>query len=162
MIILKNTKSPAGILVLKDVGIEIPASNQINGISRDYLIYAESAEGGDMETAILAGDLTINDGTNDLQTNSAIDFLRILPSKIKASNNDKTLGFLKDKIVTGVDISIIELNDGGDEKLQINSNVFQNDERMISIECDTNDQDCIVRAGLLVDSNLGFMKKEDC
>ncbi|MCU7521610.1 MAG: hypothetical protein HF312_15430 [Ignavibacteria bacterium] len=56
--------------------------------------------------------------------------------KTKVSSNDTNYGNLKDKIVAGNNITVVEVNDGGNETLQISGDTVDTDTKQVKIDVD--------------------------
>jgi len=71
--LVKNVKSPAGLLDLRDVGVRIPASGTYLIPEQDYMLWAASV---DIQNEIAAGNAILNDGVEDLSLARSADYIR--------------------------------------------------------------------------------------
>ena len=74
--ILKNQKSPAADLPIKELGVTLPASGQVSFHPNEFTLLATDAVIAELTPHINSGDVVVNDGINDLSIAEGIDYLR--------------------------------------------------------------------------------------
>jgi len=91
--VLKN--QTASIIVIKDVGIEVPASGQYTIQAMDFLLWVESA---DIDAHINSGDIIVNNGARDLPAATGLAFLHDLTIAEDVEFDNSTNGFTANKV----------------------------------------------------------------
>ena len=139
-ILINNTGSP---LSISDTGQTIPASSQLTIVPQDFDLYAAS---NDVVTLVGNGSITVNNGSENLDSSDGIRLIQggfsnriqlnedLVDSNrikvdvtgtlgdglVRVSENDSTSSFLENKVISADNkIQISTANEAGDEDLQI-------------------------------------------
>ncbi len=159
--ILKNQKSPAADIELKQPGVTVPASGTYIVESLEYNLWTTSDVITEITPFINSGDIVVNDSVRDLTAAEGIRYLE----KVETVDIQKDdVDVVKTPTRLNFEGNVTVVNSGsGKATVTVLGTSEDEDKKMISVECLPDDQTCIINACLLVDSKLCFLKEpQDC
>lgn len=154
--IIKNTTGSD--IPLNEVGLTIEAGTSYTLVLDEYLRWATPEVITELTTPVNAGDLVINDGTNDL---SASDGLRFMEYADRHYVEDSGVNKSKVNVITNYDTGL-QVTDNGNGKVTVDVLEGEGiDNGMIAIKC-VSGTSCVESACVLVDNTVCYIKKEEC
>jgi len=120
--------------------VELAFISSQNAFTIVSILQATTTRQGKVELATIAETTAGTDSQRAVTPAGVAPALADSAGRVSVSNNDTTQDRLDDKLVAGDGISLTEMNDGGDEWLEIDANLSQDPRTHVIVVADTDGQ----------------------